>query len=123
MFPFKNSSDYLSFAKSYYSLVSFALDQAEEMLDKKDLEWLISRMPGIISMVNSVGYLRGQDGFFLDNRPQPLSEIQKELYGMEDEVESRLQKLTDAMSDSEVSDAYLERLTQYFIRARSKKTA
>lgn len=120
MFPFKGATDYLPFTQSFYALVSQELDKAEDMVKRNDFNGLIGRMPGIISLVNCMGYLRGQDGFFLDERPQEISVVQKDLYQMEDACEARLQKLVDAIGDSELQNAYIQKLTQYYLKARTK---
>lgn len=76
-------------------------------------------MPAIISLVNTVGYLRGQDGMFLDIRPR--TENQNEFYGYEDLFEKRLNKLIDILMDSDEKDFYQERLESYLIKSRTKQ--
>ena len=123
MFPFQNSSDYLAFVKSFYALVELQLTRAETMAEKQDFQDIVPLMPGIISMVLSVYYLRGEDGFFLNDRPQPLTDIQTELYHMQDTAGARLQKLVDSIgagSEKEY-EAYLERITQYFVQGNIKR--
>lgn len=76
-------------------------------------------MPAIISLVNTVGYLRGQDGMFLDIRPR--TENQGEFYKYEDQFETRLDKLIDILMDSDEKDFYIERLESYLIKSRTKQ--
>lgn len=102
------------------SMFSYCVDMQlriiEDRFAKNDLD--VSSMPALISLVNSIGYLRGQDGMFTTFRPLD-SEMQRNLYKNEDQFETRLQKLIDAIRDSQYADAYQNRLHEYFIKARS----
>ncbi|MBP9864723.1 hypothetical protein KBC54_04750 [Patescibacteria group bacterium] len=123
MFPFQNSNEYLLFVKKFYSLVDLQLSRAEKMAEKQQFHDIVPLMPGIVSMVLSVYYLRGEDGFFLNDRPQPLGDTQKELYQMQDAVGIRLQKLVNAIGSGSQKeyDEYLERITQYLVRANARR--
>jgi hypothetical protein len=123
MFPFQNSAEYLAFVKNFYALVDLQLTRAEKMAEKQEFHDIVPLMPGIISMVLSVYYLRGEDGFFLNDRPQPLTDIQKELYHMQDTAGARLQKLVNAIGTGSQKEyeAYLERITQYLVQANIKR--
>jgi hypothetical protein len=76
-------------------------------------------MPALISLVNTVGYLRGRDGVFLNIRPQ--TEDQAEFYKYEDQFEKRLDKLIDVIMDSDEKDFYKERLESYLVKSRTKQ--
>ncbi len=93
------------------------------MAEKQQFHDIVPLMPGIVSMVLSVYYLRGEDGFFLNDRPQPLGDTQKELYQMQDAVGIRLQKLVNAIGSGSQKeyDEYLERITQYLVRANARR--
>ena len=74
-------------------------------------------MMALIALVNTVGYLRGQGGMFLDIRP--MTSHQKQLYAYEDMFEVRLNRLIGIILNSEVNEFYKERLDAYFIKART----
>lgn len=114
----------LETAEAYKQMVSefsFYVDAQlrifENSAEKNDYSFF-SSMPALISLVNSIGYLRGQDGMFLEIRPQD-SEMQRDLYKNEDHFEMRLQKIIDGIRASEFFEQYQERLQEYFIKSRS----
>ncbi|HDS11692.1 MAG TPA: hypothetical protein ENN77_02185, partial [Candidatus Wirthbacteria bacterium] len=98
--PIPSAEDYLDLVKSLASLLDRQFETWEAMAkDDKRLNQLATQMPAIISLVNSIGYLRGQDGVFLDIRPS-LPSGQKELYGYEEYFEHKLQNLINRLLDS-----------------------
>ncbi len=117
---FQNAQDYSNFVRNIVSL----LDQEFTAWENKtrngeNLADLARQMPALISLVNTVGYLRGQDGVFLDFRPK--TENQKEFYEYENNFEKRLEKLIDILLASNQKKFYLDRLESYFIKVRSKE--
>ncbi len=114
------SSEYLLLAQSFFALVMRECEKAKTDIQTLGAETVIQRMPALISLVNSVGYLRGQDGMFLDDRPTPAMYIQSLLYKLEDEAEKKLHELIESMLASEtIKERYKERLMNYFVRSRS----
>jgi len=115
-----NADEYTNFIREFVTLLDKQLSIWEESAKtKKELHDLAHQMPAIICLVNTVGYLRGQDGMFLDIRPR--TENQKEFYGYEDLFEARLEKLIDILMVSDEKEYYLERLESYLIKSRTKQ--
>ncbi|MDX1535577.1 MAG: hypothetical protein R3346_02355 [Candidatus Spechtbacterales bacterium] len=112
--------EYTSFVREFVTLLDKQLAVWEDRVkNKESLHDLARQMPAIISLVNTVGYLRGQDGVFLDIRPH--TENQSEFYKYEDLFESRLVKLIDVLMDSKEKDYYMERLESYLVKSRSRQ--
>lgn len=115
-----NADEYTNFIREFVTLLDKQLSVWEESVKtKKELRNLAHQMPAIICLVNTVGYLRGQDGMFLDIRPR--TENQKEFYGYEDLFEARLEKLIDILMVSDEKEYYRERLESYLIKSRTKQ--
>lgn len=110
---------YTEFVRAFATLLDQQLTLLEGYVNEKEgAHNLIQQMPAMISLVNTVGYLRGQDGMFLDIRPS--TENQKEFYEYEDLFEKRLSTLIDFILTSDEKEYYLERLESYFVKARTK---
>jgi hypothetical protein len=110
--------EYTKFVREFVTLLDEQLSACEEYAKKpEDLYSLAHQMPAIISLINTVGYLRGQDGIFL--RIRPSTENQKEFYEYEDKFEERLKNLIDILMASNRKDVYKERLESYFIKSRT----
>lgn len=115
----ESSEAYTEFVRAFATLLDQQLTLLEGYTKNKEgAHDLIQQMPAIISLVNTVGYLRGQDGMFLDIRPR--TENQKEFYEYEDLFEKRLGVLIDFLLNSEEKAYYQERLESYFVKARTK---
>lgn len=114
------AEEYTKFVREFATLLDEQLSVWEDRAkNKENLHELARQMPAIISLVNTVGYLRGQDGMFLDIRPR--TENQSEFYGYEDLFEKRLDQLIDILIDSDETDFYKERLESYLIKSRTKQ--
>lgn len=110
---------YTEFVRAFSTLLDQQLTLLEGYMNGKEgAHTLIQQMPALISLVNTVGYLRGQDGMFLDIRPS--TENQKEFYEYEDLFEKRLSTLIDFILNSDEKEYYRERLESYFVKARTK---
>jgi len=111
--------EYTKFVREFATLLDEQLNVWEDRAkNKENLHELARQMPAIISLVNTVGYLRGQDGMFLDIRPR--TENQSEFYGYEDLFEKRLEQLINILMDSDEKDFYKDRLESYLIKSRTK---
>jgi hypothetical protein len=111
------AQEYTNFVREYATLLDQQLSIWEDKVtNKENLHDLAHQMPALISLVNTVGYLRGQDGLFLDIRPH--TENQSEFYSYEDLFEIRLRKLTDLLMNSDEKDYYVERIESYLIKSR-----
>lgn len=52
------------------------VDREMDEFDSMTTEGLINKLPIILSLINSVAALRGQESLFLDTRPDGTSEFQ-----------------------------------------------
>lgn len=114
---------YMLMAKQFAWLVDAELTKLERDAQAGDLHTVTHRLPALISTINTVGYLRGQDGLFLDFRPGDLAgDCQRQLYAAEDAVEGRLWRLIDLVwKDENSQKEYLAKLQTYYIHARTPK--
>jgi hypothetical protein len=114
------ADEYIEFVREFVTLLDEQFSMWEDWAKNKEkLHDLARQMPAIISLVNTVGYLRGQDGVFLDIRPQTGN--QSEFYEYENEFEKRLDKLIDILMESDEKDFYKERLESYLVKSRTKQ--
>ncbi len=114
------ADEYANFVRAFVTLLDKQLSVWEDYAkNKEELHELAGLMPALISLVNTVGYLRGQDGVFTDLRPQP--ENQSEFYRYENLFEERLEKLINIFMSSDEKEYYQERLEFEFIKSRTKQ--
>jgi hypothetical protein len=115
----KTSEEYFALVEQVVALVDVELIAAESFVESGELHSLINKLPGLISIVNVVGYFRGQDGFFLGVRPS-VGDKQKELYGFEDAAEKRLGDLIEHVcKTTENRERYLEHMRMYYLYTRT----
>jgi len=107
--------EYIAMVQSFAGLADAEMVRAEE---EQDMHTLALRLPGLISIVNVIGYLRGQDNFFLDVRPSGLGAHQSDLYALEDAFEKRLNTLIEKVEASPEAENLKTRLETYYILAR-----
>lgn len=113
---------YIALARQFAWLADIELKRMENAAKNGDLHAVARRLPGLISIVNTVGYLRGQDGFFIEDRPQGMGEYQKELYATEDAAEQRLWALIELVCQGEENrQEYLAHLRTYYLQARTPR--
>ncbi|MDB5258880.1 MAG: hypothetical protein JWO73_88 [Candidatus Taylorbacteria bacterium] len=86
------------------------------------LDMNIESLPKLISLVNVIGYLRGQNNAFIEIRPHDVIEYQPELYKNEDAFESRLHAIiTTICVDPKNLALCKSTLERHFIEYRLKK--
>jgi len=113
----ETQEEYIDLVEKLSYLVDKEITEYEMLLQKNVFE-VVNAMPKIISLVNVIGYLRGQGGAFLNFRPK-VSEHQESLYKNEDAFEARLYKLVEKISESEETrNHYESTLKEYFIKNR-----
>jgi len=121
--PFSSSEEYTNFVRTFVSLLDRQFQEFENYAknpkDSNDLYRLAHVMPALICLVNTVGYLRGQDDMFLNIRPH--TNTQKEFYNYEDWFEERLNKLIDILMHSKAKDYYQARLESYLVKTRTQQ--
>ncbi len=114
------SAEYLAFAQSFFTLVENECLRMKLEAQTQGVDTVIHQMPALISLVNCVGYFRGQDGMFRREHPTSVGDTQKLLYQMEDRVEKLLNDIIELILASEPAKAqYKERLMNYFVRSRA----
>ncbi len=112
--------NYTDFVRAYATLLDKQLAAYEQLAqDPNELGIVAQQLPALISCVNTAGYLRGQDGMFLNFRPR--TENQKEFYSYEDGFEKRLRSLIEIVLNSDKKEYYLSRLESYYVTVRSNK--
>ena len=111
----KNGEEYKDLVEKFLYLVDSEFEKCES-LKNSDISGLATSMPKLISLVNTIGYLRGQDNAFVDVRPS--IDFQDELYRNEDLFEKRLYALIEFINSSEARDKYKFCVKEYFLKAR-----
>jgi hypothetical protein len=121
--PFSSAEEYTHFVRKFVTLLDQQFQEYEQCVknpkDSNDLYRLASVMPALICLVNTVGYLRGQDDMFLNIRPHTNN--QKEFYNYEDWFEERLNKLIDILMHSKARAYYQARLESYLVKTRTQQ--
>lgn len=97
-------------------LVNSEVKKAESYRDSGNHSDLASRLAVLISLVNFIGYLRGQDNVFLDTRP-PF-DFQKDLYEQEILFENRLVALIEYVNQSPSAEKAKFVVSQYYMKNR-----
>jgi hypothetical protein len=118
MLPRKMSSqeEYMDFVEKSVFLIDSELKKTEELMSRGEHGLIAVFLPQLISIVNYAGYLRGQDGLFLDFRPSTTS--QNDLYKMENEFEKRLVFLIDYIKNTESNIIAEARIKEYYLKNR-----
>ncbi len=115
---FSSGEEYVAFVEKYCSLLNEQLLIYEERVKNPSrISSVVNQLPPLIALVETVGYLRGQDGLFLYLRPS--TNEQKRFYSLEAEFEARLQKLIQTVLRSDFKDDYLQQLQAHFEYART----
>jgi len=110
-----DTQEYEKLFNDFISLVDKQLEYFEK--DDVNMDSLARNLPALISLVNTIGYLRGQDGMFLDFRPH--TDKQSHFYKQEDVYEKRLVSLIERVLGSNAKDYYLKRLHSYYCKVRT----
>lgn len=113
-----NEQQYLETVKNLIELAEYEMKKAEDKSEFNDLHNLALQLPRLISIVNVISYLRGQDGVFEGIKPIMPSNTQ-ELYVIEDTFEKRLNSLIEKVnSDPKSKEVYQQLMKQYYLKAR-----
>lgn len=125
MSSIQRDTQYLLLATQLAYLVAVQLRRTEDNLsralesaDAGAIRKVIDDMPALISLVNIVGYLRGQDAMFLEWRPEVGPAEQSELYQNEQALEEQLTAVIDRLMASRFAGQYQQRLEEYFVESR-----
>jgi hypothetical protein len=115
-----NPESYIATAEAITALTGAALSDLEASRDRGDLGSTARGLPPVVSLVNVVGYMRGQGGVLLSHRPAGVQDHQAALYAAEDAAEKRLWALIDAVcADPESRVAYLASMREYYLIHRT----
>ncbi len=113
------AEEYLRMVENFSWLVDKELKAAEDEISANPGPLQAQMLPKLVSLVNVTGYMRGQDGVFLNSRPFDVSSFQSELYKNEDSFEGRLYKLIEKICETtEGAAAFKVRTEEYYIRNR-----
>ncbi len=104
--------EYRLFVEQFTYLANEEFKQAERAAQANDDALVRQMLPKLVSIANTVGYLRGQDGAFIESRPH--TSFQNELYENEDAFTARLEKLVKYILQTRSKDAYLSELVRYY---------
>ena len=115
----KTAEEYIDLVGKYLWLVDSELQKLEANVKEHPEQINMESLPKLISMINVIGYLRGQDGAFLDSRPEGVGEYQTELYKNEDAFENRLNEIIKTIcANPKNLESYKGTLERYFLKAR-----
>lgn len=120
----KVAEDYKDLVSKYSWLVDSELQKIELNIKEHpaNLDMSIESLPKLISLVNVIGYLRGQGNAFIEVRPEGVAEYQQELYDNEDDFENRLlAAIKTICADPKNLERYEVALERYFVKARLPK--
>lgn len=114
----KTPEAYRQLVEQFSFLADKELQKYEVWASQGNLHEMALGLPKIISIVNVIGYLRGQDGAFSDIRPK--TDFQPELYKNEDFFEKRLFALiTQVNASKQEAPTYKLAVHTYYLKARS----
>ncbi len=124
LMPTKNVTEYATMVAHYLYLVDRELNWVETHANKTPT-YVAEALPRLTSMVNVVGYFRGQDGMFhqfrpeFDSDPAAYDDLLGDLYRNEDQFEARLAVLISyVLADAEGSRLYRSAQTRYYLEYR-----
>jgi hypothetical protein len=112
----QDENEYKEFVERYYYLADGELRDAESFRARDDHHEVALLLPQLISIVNIVGYLRGQDNRFVTLRPS--TGFQSALYEKESEFERRLRALIDFVKATASAALLLESIREYYLKNR-----
>lgn len=112
------SDDYITLVEHFSGLVYEEFRLAGADLRQGRIHEVARILPAFISLVNTIGYLRGQDGVFIEVRPQ-TPKYQDALYANELRFEAQLEDFIDTVLASSEASYYKDRLREYFVDART----
>jgi len=121
--PITNADEWQQFVEQFVTLLDKEMLKHEEKIKEPSYApGLVHVMPALISLVNTVGYLRGQDGMIAsDMDPNIRIPLTDKIREYENHFEVRLDKLIDILLASDQKDYYTERLDSYFTKCRTKQ--
>lgn len=112
--------EYIDLVGKFAALVEAEMKKAESQEEPGRAHAIADRLPLIISLVNSIGALRGEGDAISDVRPKPMGgEKQGELYKLEEAFEARLVALIKEVSESSERDFYRAKLEEYYVSSRT----
>lgn len=118
-----NTDEWQTFVEQFVTLLDKEMSKHEEKIKEPSYAVdLVHVMPALISMVNTIGYLRGQDGMIAsDMDPNIRIPLTNKIREYENHFEERLDKLIDIILKSDQKEYYEQRLDSYFTKCRTKQ--
>ena len=118
-----NTKNFKENIKNFMEMVSYFVNLVDEELSLLEQEVFynenkyINKISWVISLVNTIWYLRWQDSFFSNIIRAPYSD---ELYKIEDFFEERLHNITSYLAKSEKYESiYKSKIRDYFYFSRT----
>src|SRR5665213_2763005 len=115
-----SGENYQHTAEAVSFLIFWELKKAEAGLDALKSgahpSKVLTALPRLVSMVNMMGYFRGQDDAFLEIRPKGPAVNQAELYRAEKKYEKMLRKIITRLYDAGHGDECHACLEQYYVK-------
>ncbi len=123
LFPPKNEAEYIEMVERFSGLVDEEMKKVESEQGLDRVHAIALRLPALISLVNAIGYFRGEDGVFLDIPSGRIfsSGTRGSLYKNQDVFEKRLGDLIHEVMASHEADGYIKNLERYYIASRTEK--
>ncbi len=115
--PFDNGDDYLDMVGNLAYLVDESLRPLEIMIEsgQVDEEMMLMRLPAFISLVNTIGYLRGRESIFTDIRPRETAHEQELIRETEKSLENRLSSIIAYIKGTGNAGKASKILSSYFL--------
>lgn len=111
-----DEKEYIDLFNNFKTIIDKQLEYFETNTENN--HELANKLPALISLINTIEYLRGQEGMFLNFRPHTSN--QAEFYKIENEFEKRLEKLITRILNSEEAEFYKTKIHTYFCEVRTK---
>ena len=118
--PDLSNDDFVQMVDTFSQYLNYALSCTEEDLQNGNRHRVISNMPSLISIGNTMGYFRGEDSPLKHEQGVlPPSEFRRIAATSESDFEKRVFSIITAIMESNMSDEHILNLFRYFTVARS----
>ncbi len=114
----QDTAEYMAMVEQFSALVDHAFKNVEAMVSEQYIHDVALRLPSLISLVNTIAMLRGDNDAFTAARPES-PERQGELYRLEEMFRTRLEKLISLVEASSERDLYQKHLGEYYYQIKS----
>ena len=106
------SDEYYKLVEKLNNLINNEFDKNLNSKDNID-EYFVDRIVYLISLVNTIAYLRGDNNFFIQNR-EINSDDQEKFYKFENELNNKLREKIQIILESNLKEYYLKKIKTYY---------